>query len=217
MADLSLTQQYLICTLNQNGSISTINTKKQICFIASCLFELQLNHCLELDEKIVKITDELPPSLNYLEPLYTYIQKESPIKLKKIINTYNLTFTDTKMTKLIATVADSLAKLEMVTPTKLGFSNSNNGYIPKEKCVNEVIQGIRYILLENDEITEEEAILAILLDKSRSLSKYFLESEQKQINAKLKDLSNTPPSVQVRKMINYVDLLIALTTLINFI
>lgn len=60
MQDLSITQEYYICAVNEKGRISDFSTERLVCFVAAGLLDLQLEGCLSLDKKNVTVTG--PPS-----------------------------------------------------------------------------------------------------------------------------------------------------------
>lgn len=42
MQDLSITQEYYICAVNEKGRISDFSTERLVCFVAAGLLDLQL-------------------------------------------------------------------------------------------------------------------------------------------------------------------------------
>ena len=69
MQDLSITQEYYICAVNEKGRISDFSTERLVCFVAAGLLDLQLEGCLSLDRKNVTVTGPLPAGREYLAPL----------------------------------------------------------------------------------------------------------------------------------------------------
>lgn len=117
MSTLSLTQKYFLCTLDEKGNIPNFNSQKQVfapekrvCLVASSLLELQLKDCIKIDSKTVTISSPLPEEMSYLKPLYDYLNSLAPIKIKKILNNYNLSITRKRMHELISSIGDSLVK-----------------------------------------------------------------------------------------------------------
>lgn len=60
MRDLTLSQEYLICAVNEKGTLFTFNTEKLVCLVAAALLELQLEGCAAVDKKFITVTGPLP-------------------------------------------------------------------------------------------------------------------------------------------------------------
>ena len=69
-------------------------------------------------------------------------------------------------------------------------------------------------LLEEGEVTEDVAALVILLEQGKCLKPYFSAFEQKEMRDKLQAISQTPAGKAVRDMVEYVENLIAVMTLL---
>ena len=55
MKDLSIAQEYMICTANGEGAIAGYNQKAVACLIVSGLLEMQLAKCISLNDKNVSV------------------------------------------------------------------------------------------------------------------------------------------------------------------
>lgn len=51
MKDMTLTQEYLVCAVNEKGKIGSMNIEKVVCLLAAGLLELQLAECITMDQK----------------------------------------------------------------------------------------------------------------------------------------------------------------------
>ena len=49
MKDLTLTQEYFICAVNDKGKLSSFNVDRLVCLLASGMLELQLSGCISID------------------------------------------------------------------------------------------------------------------------------------------------------------------------
>ena len=85
MKDLSITQEYMLCAMNEKGKISGFDTNKLVCMVAAGLLELQMADCIRLEKKKVMVTNSLPENKAYLHPLYDFINQGRPVKVEKII------------------------------------------------------------------------------------------------------------------------------------
>ena len=73
MKDMTLTQEYLVCAVNEKGKIGSMNIEKVVCLLAAGLLELQLAECITMDQKAAAVTAPLPQDKEYLRSLYDYI------------------------------------------------------------------------------------------------------------------------------------------------
>lgn len=214
MRDLLVAQEYLICAVNNKGRISGFDTDRQVCMTASGLLQLQLAGCISMDEKTVSAVGELPPDMGYLKILYDDICKKSTVKLEKLISDYNFAMTDKKFRALVDGIGESLEAMGLVMPAKSAVLRNDKGYLPSEDAVRGVIEKIRAELLEDGEITEDTAALVILLHKAKILKDYFSKYEQKEIRDKLTELSKSPMGRQVKRLVDYVENMIAVVAIV---
>lgn len=209
MKDLSIIQEYLICTLNEKGKLPGYNLNLATCFVGAGLVELQLEGCISMDQKMAEITGELPEHLWYLRPLYEELNPKKAIKIEKVLDEYMFTFTDKALKRLMKSVKDSLEEKGMLTKIKVGLVNKKETLIPSKEARTGVIEKIRAELLEEGEITEEAVILTVLLDKADSLKEYFSKYEQKELKEKLKEIRKSSWGQKVTKMTDHIEMMIA--------
>ena len=206
MKDLTLSQEYLICAVNEKGTLGAFSTEKQVCLVAAALLELQLAGCVALEKKTVTVTAPLPAEQAHLAPLYHYLTGGGRArKLEKLLEDYNYSVTDTRLNDLVGAIGASLAALELVRPGKAGLLGSKQAFVPTREAINGVVDLVRAELLEEGEITEDVAALVILLDKGKSLKPYFSAFEQKEMKEKLRTIGKTATGKLVREMVEYVE------------
>lgn len=199
MRDLSITQEYLICAMHGKGKISGFNVEKLVCVVASGLLELKMENCIVLEKKKVRVTGELPAEKMYLKPLYNFINQPKPVKIEKIIEEYNYSFSDRKLRELIGAVGTSLEEMGLVSITESGINSKRKNYVPTKQAVHYVVDLIRSELLERSKIMKE----------------YFSSFEQKEIRHKLKEIVNSDSGLLIKEMIDYIENLIAIMTVLT--
>ena len=69
---------------------------------------------------------------------------------------------------------------------------------------------MRAELIEEGEITEETAALAVLLEKGRCLKQNFSQLEQKEIKDKFKKMANSPNGKLVKDMVDHIEIMLAI-------
>ena len=159
MKNLSITQEYILCTVNEKGSLASYNQNAVACLIVSGLLELQLANCISLNDKKVHVCTTLPEHLSYLKPLYNIINQEKPMKAERVVETYTIAFTNQKLYELLDALMESLRKADAVEPVKTGLFSKKDSYAPKRGCR---IKKIRAELLEDGKISEDVIALTAL-------------------------------------------------------
>ena len=214
MRDLTLSQEYLICAVNEKGTLFTFNTEKLVCRGAAALLELQLEGCAAVDKKFITVTGPLPQEMAHLRPLYDYLNTGKPMQTEKLLEEYTYSVTDAHLNELMAAIGDSLVQQGLMTPVKAGLLGKKQGYLPTREAINAVVDLVRAELLEEGEVTEDVAALVILLEQGKCLKPYFSAVEQKEMRDKRQAINQTPAGKAVRDMVEYVENLIAVMTLL---
>lgn len=215
MKDLTITQEYMICVLNEKGKMSELfGVEKIVCFVAAGLLEMKLEGCIAMEKKKVCVLSDLPEKLTHLKPLYDYINGYKSVKIEKIIEEYTYTFTDKRFFELVDSVGKSLLEINLVQEKEAGIFGKRKYYIPTKDAVHYVIDMIRSELLEEGEITEDIVLLTILLAKGKIIKKYFSEYEQKEIKSRLKEILNSADGHMVQEMIDHIENMMNMMTVL---
>ncbi len=212
MMDLSITQQYLICAVNEKGILSDFRMERKICFIAAGLLDLKLENCILVDKKDITVLAPLPSGRDYLKPLYDFINQSKSVNIEKVVGAYLYSMTEKQFDELFYSVGSTLEGAGLTEAGRAGLFGNRKSYIPATAAINRIIDMVRAELLEGGEVTEDIAALIILLEKSKSLKNYFSGFEQKEMKNKLQEIVNLPEGKVVSDMIEYVDTMISVMT-----
>lgn len=218
MRDLSITQEYLICTLNKKGALPSTNPKASVCMIIGGLLEMQMEKCISMEDKKVIVSAELPEHMSYLKPLYDVINQKKPMKAQKVVETYYASFTSKKLNMLLDALLDELKSADAVESVKTGLLGSKEAFAPKKEAVISVIEKIRAELLEDGDVSEDVIALTVLLDKSGQLKEYFSKYEQKELKEKLEVIRKSKAGTTAKELLWYIDSLdasIMISTMIS--
>lgn len=207
MKDLSITQEYIICTVNEKGALPSYNVKAAACLIVGGLLEMQLANCISLNDKKVSVCAELPEHMAYLKPLYNVINQGKPMKVEKAVEAYTITFTNKKLYELVDALMESLKEADVVEPVKAGFSGNKVSYVPKKGIVTRIIEKIRAELLEDGEISEDVIALAALMDKAGNLKDYFSKYEQKELRDRIEAIKKSEAGTFTKEMVQHIEAL----------
>ena len=169
MKDLSLTQKFFICTVNEKGNFSSYDQIPVACLIAAGVLEMCMAKCVSIEKKRLSIIDKLPESMEYLKSLYDMIGQEStnrgkPVKAEKIVEKYTGAFTDKKLRELTDSIVQSMDE-DILPIEKAGRGKCR----PKREVLFDVADNLRIELLRNDLPSKDAIVFADLLDRAGRL------------------------------------------------
>lgn len=205
MKDLSITQKYLICTVNEKGVLPSYDQNAAACLIVSGVLEMQLEKCISLEDKKITVCAGLPKHMAYLKPLYDVIDQGKPVKAEKVVEAYTLSFSSKKLNELFDALMDGLKDADAVEPAKAGLLKNKDTFAPKKEVITGIIEKIRAELSADGEISEETAALTVLLDKAGNLNKYLSKFEQKEWKAKLDKIRKGDAGTFTKEVVQYID------------
>ena len=205
MINLSLSQEYLMCALNDKGKIPTFNLERVIAVAASAVAELMMDDIVVSDGKKLSVKKVLPAEKSYLNPVYNFIEKKEHVGFRTVVEHFSFTLSSKNIEELFNSIGESLVKAGCAQKEKSGMLGSKNAYVPDKKAVDNIIQNIRAEILEDGELTEDIAALAALLDKTGELMRFFSAYEKKDVKKRLKEIKENPENKEIAKVINYVE------------
>lgn len=199
MKNLSLSQQYLLLTMNRQGKISSLNYYVGMCLVMAGLLDLQSAGVIELKQKeIIILTDDLPEELAYLDCLLDKIITLKKKRIDKLAVAYGGTFFEKDLKQLVAQVRGSLIMLDEVKVM------SDTSYLAKESTIAKMVARLENL----NQLDYDGLKLAILLKKSSYLKQYIEKEERKKLEAKIKEAKKDPVSQQTQTMISQLDWLV---------
>lgn len=171
---MSITKTYLLLSLNEKGSFSTLKYSNQmIGLLVSGLIELSSQGVIRIQKNDIAITERLPESLNYLAPIYDYLANEPRATLEKTMNNFLLTFPLTNG-ELFDEVGQSLAKDNLVTIQQKSGLVAKKRFIPRMKEKEKVIESLKQ-LFDSELASELDYALLEILKQTDQLSNLHLE------------------------------------------
>lgn len=210
MKDLSISQSYLLCTLNESGKLPALSTEIPVCLLAGGLIDLILAKSVAVGtDKKLAIVGKLSEENQHLSSLYTYLKESKPMKVDGLVSQYAFTFFDKRLKLLIDEVGVSLSVLGCATAEAGGVFGKTQCFIPDKKTVDHVIQNIRAELLEDGVVSDNMIALVSLMDKSNHIKRYFSKYEKDQLMARLKEIKDSESNKLVTEMVGYIDMMIA--------
>lgn len=204
MKRLSITQEYVICTINGKG-IFPNDQKTAACLAVSGLLEMQSAKCVALNNKKISICAELPEHMAYLKPLYNVINRGKSIKAEEAVDAYAFAFTTKRQDELVGALVESLKEAGVVEPVKSGLFGNKYRYASNKKIVAGIIQKIRENLLEEGAISEDVIALVSLMGAAGNLKYYLSKHEQKELKARIKSLEKSETGTFLKEMVQHID------------
>ena len=186
MKNLSYTQEFYLCSVNEKGKLKSDEIYAAL--LAGAVFELFENGFVAFkgDKKEWLVAAKpLHDDFAYLKPLYDFIasQKTPMERISVAAFTSNKQF-DELRTKIGASLVALDCAVEL--PEK-----SEIWYAPKKDEVNRVIEKIRAELLENGNIADETLCLTIMLGESGIIHDYFSKVESEALKKRLEEVRNS--------------------------
>lgn len=214
MKELSYVQRYFICAVNEKGKIPTLNGMSvAACFVIGELTELVSRGYLIWDEKNrLSIVRPFDDGLSYLKPLYetiAYFKKSQEVV--RIVDMYvsNVRLPGNyrkSLNNLLTPIGNSLAEIGYVSEiSQKRLIYKKNKYAPKPEIVAYVIEEIRLVFLENNVVTNETLCLAVLLDKSDVIHKYFNKNEATLLKKRIAEARESTEYASIRNTLDCID------------
>ncbi|MFQ6804778.1 MAG: GOLPH3/VPS74 family protein [Lachnospiraceae bacterium] len=213
MRDLSITQEYLICAVNEKGKISGFSTERLVCLVAAGLLDMELAGAVRLTEKWVEIAGPLPEDKEYLKSLYLFVKKHNPVETEKILEEYTYSMSDKRLQMLLDDVGESLAAQGLARLQEGGFFG-RKAYVPQREAIRSVVDMVRAELLEDGPVSQEVLILAVLLDKGKISKDYFSKFERQEMAQRFRAIRKTREGQMVDQMVEYIENMIATMTVL---
>jgi len=213
MKQLSITQKYYLCAVNQKGNLPFLrSTEISACILVSGILELlQVGYfnCGAKDKLTLQRLWDGEPA--YLRSLYDVIVSgKKPKSTKEIAQYYLISLTDQPLKALVSEIGASLAAGGYTTELTGKTKNKDTGrYAPRLEKAKEIITEIKSELANEVALSEEFLCLATLLDKSNLLKLYCTAEEIKLYKKHIKEVRNSETYREIKKVLDYIDSVVA--------
>lgn len=204
MKELSVTQQYLICALNENGKLSGDENLKSICLVISGLLELRNGGFIEEKNGTVICKDKAMGENSYLQPLYQSIHNSKKVTtMEEIVTDYVVSITGKKFNTFFHAIGNSLVDCKCAV-LKNGILRGSQFYLPDKECKEDLSNKIRVVISEEREVSKEMLTLIYLLEKSESLKQLIPKEERKQVKVRVNELKTATYLDDISKIVDHV-------------
>lgn len=206
MKNLSYTQEYYLCAVNDKGELKTDAIHGAL--FAGAVFELLDNGYIEFAadkrERVV-VSKPLDDAFAYLKPLYDFIaSQKKPLERTSITD---FVFNAKHRNELISTIGSSLVVLGYATELPLppqGLLKSKTRYAPKADVEKPIIEKIRAEIIEDENMTNETFYLTVLLTHSNAIHNYFNKIESDVLEKRLAEVRNSDAFAVTREVFESV-------------
>lgn len=212
MRALSVTQEYALCALKENGRIPLLKTTEvTVCLVMSGLLELLECQAVHWDEKgRLKLGRELPDQLEYLRPLYEQIPAEGAITARNLAEQFVFSGTDKNLHLLLGAIGESLKAAGCGDfKREKGLLHEKITFWPEQRAVQQVVDKIRAEFFENGTLSEDVVVLTALLQESGLLKQYFSKYETDTLKMRIQQLEQNEDYAIVAKIIDDIELMMA--------
>ena len=209
MKDLSLTQEYFLCAINDKGNMPALKSMEvSICFLVAGIIELKSQGFIAQNEgKRLVVTKPWDGTLPYLEPLYEKIASfKKPKKAHDLLVSYDLGLSPKPFLDLLSALGASLVAAGYADEV---FHNKKK-YKPKPEAVTRIIEKVRAEFLEDGSISEEMRFLVSLLDVSYLIRNYFSKVEVTVLKNRLKVARENDTYSSTTELLGFAEAMIAI-------
>ncbi|MGL4799872.1 MAG: GPP34 family phosphoprotein [Cellulosilyticaceae bacterium] len=210
MGKLSVSQSYLLCTLNEKGKLPALRPEAAVCLVAGGIMDLVFGGSIALNNKKVSIIGELSEEQQYLKSLYESVKKAKGMAVQNLASEYTLSLSDKKFTGLLEDVGRTLVEAQCATLEKGGLFGKATLFVPNVEQVNHITQQMRTEMGENGQTSEEIMLLVTLLEKSGQLKQLVSKDERKQLKKCIKEMKENPANQVVKEMVDYTIAMLAI-------
>lgn len=209
MKNLSISQSYLLCVLNEKGKLPTCSTETSVCLVASGMLDLISSGVIAIDNKKLYVIGNIDNNHQHLKSLYNFIKETHNVTLEKLAAEYSFSFTNKRMIELLYDVGESLVKEQCAISEKGGFFGNSTYFIVNAQEVNHVVETIRVEILESGTMSEKVIALTSLLEKSGHIKRFFSKYENKRVKERISEIRKGSTNQLVKEMVDYINTMIS--------
>ncbi len=209
MQNYTISQEYLLCALNDEGKFPAFNKHAPACFVSSCIVELMIHGCVEISkEAVITVTDKkISKSHGHLKSLHDVLCEKSPISVSELAKEYVLHFKDEKYNELLKGVGNSLVKMSSAEAPDTTLSNRGIVFKPNRIATEFVLDYLRSDLLMLDVFTKNSSALLMLLKDADMLKTYFAKIEMDSLEKTVDSMISAVIETEFSKIIKIVKIL----------
>lgn len=213
MESLSVTQEFVLCALKEDGKIPLLKaTEVTVCLVSSGVWELVHHHAVRYDDKEDLVcAGALPKQVAYLQPLYEQIKEREPVSAHKLVENYVFAATEKNLHQLIEAIGAELEQVQCGEVVReRGLLHEKVRFHPNQAAVQQVVDKVRDAFFSDSALSDNIVALAALLEESGMLRQYFSKFEADTLRQRLKELANVDEYAFVAGIMDNVETLIEL-------
>jgi hypothetical protein len=200
LTELSFSQKFFICAVNDQGHISNLHSSTWTCLILSALIDLEKQNCIAITDPHITITSELPQQLGYLAPAVERLMEQSPISLGRFVGNYVTGLTETARQELFESIGRSLVAAQVADATNNVVPTPKVGFIPHPDQRRTIIETVL-----PSKPDDEQIIFASLVHHGKLAKNYFSRSEQKCLKETLAQYHHYSANEELTTTLAHID------------
>ncbi len=194
----TIVQNYYVLAVDKNGLMPPM--RRDECnagLVAAALMDLMLAEVVTFKKDQISVTGDLPLDLEFLASLYTYLLK-GRITVQKLMDDYAAYPHHLKA--LVEAVGESLVDAGAATQDKGGMFGSKAVFIPEKDHKDACVDHLKAVVSEIP--SEQDLMLLMLLDKTKTLKQYFSQYEDDALKATLQTIRKDPQYKALSRIID---------------
>lgn len=184
MNDLSVTEAYFLCSVQNKGKLSGIEARKVACLLASILWEMSQAGHLTVEKDRIQLHASDTFAVPWFEVFYQHIKEMETPDLRELLQDYASSFSDRHLNLLSSEIGSSLEQKKLVTRAKIGLFNSRTYFMPHQSAIPGVSAEIQVDMLYLNPLPTNTAVLWALLTQARCIPKDITEEHRQQFSKK---------------------------------
>lgn len=205
MKNLSLSEQYALCVLNEKESRSVLYSREfGTCIIAMSLWQLITCNAIKIDEnKKLQVNEEFNSTKRYLKYIYDDIAQNEFRSVNEFVESYIFNISRSNLKNVIDGLVEELIGYGCIRIEKENkLLKKKAVYIGEEKDINDIMKMIREDILEEKNINAETIILVALLFWSKVYKEYFSKYEAKQLKVKIEKIKKIEEYLFIKEVLD---------------
>ncbi|MDO4313585.1 MAG: GPP34 family phosphoprotein [Eubacteriales bacterium] len=220
MKDLSVSEAYFLCAVQNKGKIFGYDTAKVTCLMAAVLHEMKQSGLITFSDRKILLTNSTADQTAYLLPVWEHLKESENLDYKHILQDYNSGWSDRHLNALTSAIGTGLAEQGLVTRAKLGIFGGRTYFMPYKDAIPALAAELQVNILYQTPFPMQDGFLWILLEKSGCIPQILPEDQRESIRKKVTFSIQNEPEGELSEFTEFTDKLLTIakagTVFVNY-
>jgi hypothetical protein len=211
MKDISLSEAYFLCAVQDKGKVFGYDTVKIACLLVAVFYELEQAGSVRLTEHAAVTVTEPPSDLPGGAAVYERLTNMDSPEWKEILRDYSNPLTDWHLNTLATAIGNSLAEKKLATRAKLGLFQGRTYYLPQKNALPGLAAELMVNIMYSPTLQTEDGLLWLLLEKGNCVPKALPMEQRDAIHNKVTNALNSEPEGELAGFSRFIKKLLSMT------